>query len=55
MQFYECLINIFVHSTFSGKEACKVRVALTSFFDSLTLVTESMEKFGPPAPSYDYH
>ncbi|XP_020296467.1 EKC/KEOPS complex subunit LAGE3 [Pseudomyrmex gracilis] len=41
--------------SFSGKEARKVRVGLTSFFDSLLLVTETMEKFGPPEPTYGHY
>ncbi|XP_076642688.1 EKC/KEOPS complex subunit LAGE3-like isoform X1 [Halictus rubicundus] len=39
----------------SGTEARKVRVALTSFFDSLILVTETIQQFGPPALSFDYY
>ncbi|KOX72991.1 hypothetical protein WN51_01359, partial [Melipona quadrifasciata] len=39
----------------SGTEARKVRVALTSFFDSLILVTETMQLFGPPVPTYNYY
>nr|XP_033325127.1 EKC/KEOPS complex subunit LAGE3 [Megalopta genalis] len=39
----------------SGTEARKVRVALTSFFDSLILVTETIQQFGPPAPTFDYY
>lgn len=39
----------------TGTEARKVRVALTAFFDSLILVTETMRQFGPPAPTYNYY
>ncbi|XP_071876050.1 EKC/KEOPS complex subunit Lage3-like [Bombus fervidus] len=38
-----------------GTEARKVRVALTSFFDSLILVTETMQLLGPPVPTYNYY
>lgn len=38
-----------------GTEARKVRVALTSFFDSLILVTETMQQFGPSEPSFNYY
>jgi len=41
--------------SFSGKEARKVRVGLTSFFDNLSLVTETIEKFGPPEPTYTHY
>ncbi|XP_012523582.1 EKC/KEOPS complex subunit LAGE3 [Monomorium pharaonis] len=41
--------------SFSSKEAKKVRVALTSFFDNLLLVTETIEKFGPPEPTYNHY
>lgn len=41
--------------SFSGTEARKVRVGLTSFFESLLLVTETIERFGPPAPSFNYY
>lgn len=34
--------------SFSGKEARKMRVALTSFFDNLLLVTDTIEQFSPP-------
>ncbi|XP_017875330.1 EKC/KEOPS complex subunit LAGE3 [Ceratina calcarata] len=47
--------NNLVHISISGTEARKVRVALTSFFDNLILVTETMQQFGPSAPSYDYY
>lgn len=46
---------IFLHRSISGTEARKVRVALTSFFDNLILVTEAMQLFGPPVPTYDYY
>ncbi|XP_012134646.2 EKC/KEOPS complex subunit LAGE3 isoform X1 [Megachile rotundata] len=39
----------------SGTEARKVRVALTAFFDSIILVTETMQQFGPPEPNYNYY
>lgn len=44
-----------VHSNFSGTEARKVRVGLTSFFDALLLVTETIREFGPPEASYDHY
>lgn len=37
-----------------GTDARKVRVAVTSFFENLILVTKTMEQFGPPAPSYSH-
>lgn len=40
---------------FSGTEARKVRVGVTAFFDSLILVTETIQQFGPSVPSYDYY
>ncbi|XP_011144053.1 EKC/KEOPS complex subunit LAGE3 [Harpegnathos saltator] len=40
---------------FIGKEARKVRVGLTSFFDNLLLVTETIQQFGPPEPTYNYY
>ncbi|XP_018405070.1 PREDICTED: uncharacterized protein LOC108781565 [Cyphomyrmex costatus] len=49
------LNNNILEVSFSGKEARKVRVALTSFFDSLLLVTETIEKFGPPEPIYSHY
>ncbi|XP_016913045.2 EKC/KEOPS complex subunit Lage3 [Apis cerana] len=39
----------------SGTEARKIRVAVTSFFDSIILVTKTMQLFGPPVPNYDYY
>lgn len=45
----------FLQVSITGTEARKVRVALTAFFDSLILVTETMQQFGPPEPSYDYY
>ncbi|XP_011495401.1 PREDICTED: EKC/KEOPS complex subunit LAGE3 [Ceratosolen solmsi marchali] len=42
-------------ATFSGKEARKVRVGLTSFFDTLLLITETMKEFDPPESSYDHY
>ncbi|XP_012280955.1 uncharacterized protein LOC105700013 isoform X2 [Orussus abietinus] len=41
--------------SFSGTEARKVRVGLTGFFDSLILVTETMNEFGPPEPEYTHY
>ncbi|XP_076237172.1 EKC/KEOPS complex subunit LAGE3-like [Calliopsis andreniformis] len=49
------LDNNLLQVLFSGSEARKVRVALTSFFDSLILVTETMQQFGPPVPTYNYY
>lgn len=49
------LDNNLLRVSISGSEARKVRVALTSFFDNLILVTETMQQFGPPAPSYNYY
>ncbi|XP_053970983.1 uncharacterized protein LOC128888664 [Hylaeus anthracinus] len=49
------LNNNILQVLFSGAEARKVRVALTSFFDSLILVTETIQQFGPPAPTYNYY
>ncbi|KAL6261025.1 hypothetical protein P5V15_008551 [Pogonomyrmex californicus] len=49
------LNNNFLEVSFSGKEARKVRVALTSFFEHLLLVTETIEQFGPPVLTYDYY
>ncbi|XP_078050830.1 EKC/KEOPS complex subunit LAGE3-like [Augochlora pura] len=49
------LNNNILKLVISGTEARKVRVALTSFFDSLILVTETIQKFGPPAPTFDYY
>ncbi|XP_034942434.1 EKC/KEOPS complex subunit LAGE3 [Chelonus insularis] len=41
--------------SFTGSEASKVRVGLTSFFDSLILLTETMKEFDGRAPVYDYY
>ncbi|XP_077281638.1 EKC/KEOPS complex subunit LAGE3-like isoform X2 [Temnothorax americanus] len=41
--------------SYSGKEARKVRVALTSFFDNILLVTETIQRFGPPEPTYAHY
>ncbi|XP_015173127.1 PREDICTED: EKC/KEOPS complex subunit LAGE3 [Polistes dominula] len=41
--------------SFSGTEIRKVRVGVTSFFDSLTLVTETIQQFGPPESMYNYY
>ncbi|XP_014477210.1 PREDICTED: EKC/KEOPS complex subunit LAGE3 [Dinoponera quadriceps] len=48
------LNNNILEVSFSGKEARKVRVGLTSFFDSLLLVTETIQQFGPPEPIYNH-
>ncbi|XP_012257780.2 uncharacterized protein LOC105687043 isoform X2 [Athalia rosae] len=40
---------------FTGTEARKVRVGLTSFFENLILVVETMKEFGPPVPEYTYY
>nr|XP_046480712.1 uncharacterized protein LOC124218233 isoform X2 [Neodiprion pinetum] len=40
---------------FTGTEARKVRVGLTSFFESLLLVLETLKEFGPPAPEYTHY
>ncbi|CAB0029314.1 unnamed protein product [Trichogramma brassicae] len=45
----------FLKVNFTGTEARKVRVALTAFFDSLLLVTETMNEFGKPEASYDHY
>nr|XP_034183181.1 EKC/KEOPS complex subunit LAGE3 [Osmia lignaria] len=49
------LKNNILQVLISGTEARKVRVALTSFFDSLILVTETMQQFGPPESSFNYY
>ncbi|XP_011171937.1 EKC/KEOPS complex subunit LAGE3 [Solenopsis invicta] len=49
------LNNNILEVSFSGKEAKKIRVALTSFFDNLLLVTETIKQFGPPEPTYDHY
>ncbi|XP_043804241.1 EKC/KEOPS complex subunit Lage3 [Apis laboriosa] len=49
------LDNNLLQIEISGTEARKVRVAVTSFFDSIILVTETMQLFGPPVPNYDYY
>ncbi|KAG5309711.1 LAGE3 protein, partial [Acromyrmex insinuator] len=49
------LNNNILEVSFSGKEARKIRVALTSFFDNLLLVTETIEKFGPPELTYSHY
>ncbi|XP_012217064.1 EKC/KEOPS complex subunit LAGE3 isoform X2 [Linepithema humile] len=41
--------------SFSGTEIRKVRVALTSFFENLSLVIETIQRFGPPASSFNYY
>ncbi|XP_058800866.1 uncharacterized protein LOC131669762 [Phymastichus coffea] len=41
--------------TFTAKEARKIRVGLTSFFDSLLLVTRTIQIFGPPTATYDHY
>ncbi|NP_001155050.1 L antigen family, member 3 isoform 1 [Nasonia vitripennis] len=40
---------------FAGSEARKIRVGLTSFFEALLLITETMKEFGPPEPKYDHY
>ncbi|KAF7987736.1 hypothetical protein HCN44_003599 [Aphidius gifuensis] len=47
--------NNILKVNFIGTEARKVRVGLTSFFDNLTLVSETMKEFGPPESSYSYY
>lgn len=47
--------NNILQANFIGTEAKKVRVGLTSFFDNLTLVSETIKQFGPPEPSYSYY
>ncbi|XP_031827408.1 EKC/KEOPS complex subunit LAGE3 [Nomia melanderi] len=49
------LDNNLLQLVISGTEARKVRVALTSFFDNLILVTETIQRFGPPMPTFDYY
>ncbi|XP_032674180.1 EKC/KEOPS complex subunit LAGE3 [Odontomachus brunneus] len=49
------LNNNILEVSFNGKEARKVRVGLTSFFDNLLLVTETIQQFGPPEPTYNYY
>lgn len=46
---------VFFFRSISGKEARKVRVSLTSFFDSLTLVTETMKEFDSREPVYSHY
>lgn len=42
--------------TLSASEARRLRVALTSIMESLVLVTETMDQFGPPASQeYSHH
>ncbi|KAL2751294.1 Phosphatidylinositol N-acetylglucosaminyltransferase subunit P [Vespula maculifrons] len=36
--------------SFFSTEIRKLRVGITSFFDSLTLITETIKQFGPPEP-----
>ncbi|XP_019538923.3 EKC/KEOPS complex subunit LAGE3 [Aedes albopictus] len=41
---------------FRGQQAKNVRVGVTSFFESLLLVCETLDQFGPPlADKYDYY
>ncbi|EZA62340.1 hypothetical protein DMN91_011134 [Ooceraea biroi] len=49
------LNNNLLEVSFSGNEARKVRVGLTSFFNSLQLVIETIRQFGPPEPTYNHH
>lgn len=49
------LDNNCLEVSFSGKEARKVRVGLTSFFDSLLLVIETIQLFGPSELTYSHH
>lgn len=49
------LNNNLLEVSFSGKEARKVRVGLTSFFDNLLLVVETIQQFGPPEPTYTHY
>ncbi|CAK9816287.1 EKC/KEOPS complex subunit LAGE3 [Anthophora quadrimaculata] len=49
------LDNNLLQVLISGTEARKIRVALTSFFDSLILVTETMQQFGPSESIYNYY
>ncbi|XP_023244985.1 uncharacterized protein LOC106640263 isoform X2 [Copidosoma floridanum] len=49
------LDNNTIKVKFSATEARKIRVGLTSFFDSLLLVTETMLKFGPPGETYEHY
>ncbi|XP_011869740.1 PREDICTED: EKC/KEOPS complex subunit LAGE3 [Vollenhovia emeryi] len=44
-----------LEASFSGKEARSVRVGLTSFFQNLLLVTETIQQFGPPEPTYAHY
>lgn len=49
------LNNNLLEVSFSGKEARKVRVGLTSFFDNLLLVIETIQQFGPSEPAYTHY
>ncbi|XP_015432219.1 PREDICTED: uncharacterized protein LOC107188440 [Dufourea novaeangliae] len=49
------LDNNLLQVVITGTEARKVRVALTAFFDSIILVTETIQKFGPPASTFNYY
>ncbi|XP_029668557.1 EKC/KEOPS complex subunit LAGE3 [Formica exsecta] len=49
------LKNNILEVSFSGKEARKVRVGLGAFFDSLLLVTETIQQFGPPESTYSHY
>ncbi|KAH0953416.1 hypothetical protein HN011_006299 [Eciton burchellii] len=49
------LNNNLLEVSFSGNEIRKVRVGLTSFFNSLQLVMETILQFGPPEPIYNHY
>lgn len=47
--------NNLLRVSFSSSEIRKLRVGVTSFFESLILVTETIQQFGPPKSTYDYY
>ncbi|XP_074111435.1 EKC/KEOPS complex subunit LAGE3-like [Cotesia typhae] len=47
--------NKILNVNFTGKEIRKIRVGLTSFFDSLTLVTETLKEFDSRELEYSYY
>ncbi|KAH0549323.1 uncharacterized protein LOC123261040 [Cotesia glomerata] len=47
--------NQILNVNFTGKEIRKIRVGLTSFFDSLTLVTETLKEFDSRELEYSYY
>ncbi|KAK2578034.1 hypothetical protein KPH14_008451 [Odynerus spinipes] len=47
--------NNILQVSFSSTEVRKLRVGVTSFFENLILVTETMQQFGPPQPKYNYY